>query len=105
MRDLKGNYNLSIKSSNQWAISGTIVFSNVSKLESYTKKLRKDVNSNTDWVIDLNDIELVDSSGLSWILVNMRYAKKNGINLVLVNIKNPGMIRLIDAQGLSKVIK
>ncbi len=105
MRDHKGSYNLSIESNNQWAVSGTISFSNVAKLESYTKKIRKNVSPQSDWIVDLNGIEQIDSAGLSWILVNMRYAKKNNINIIFKNISNPGMTRLIDAQGLSKIIK
>ena len=105
MRDLKGNYYLKLKTPNSWEIGGIVAFNNVSQLEKESKKLRKKLNSHETWKIDLKNIEQIDSAGLSWLIVNLRYAKKVNLQLKFNNINNSSMIRLISAQGLNEIIK
>lgn len=105
MHEPKDNFHLNIKSSNHWDLSGTVTFNNVANIEKYSKLLRKKLNRDTSWSIDLNHIKSIDSAGLSWLLVNLRYAKKHQMSLKYENIVNPDMKKLMNVQGLDNIIK
>ncbi|MFT6835667.1 MAG: ABC-type transporter Mla MlaB component [Francisellaceae bacterium] len=105
MQELKDNYSLNIKLNNHWDLGGTVTFNNVTNLEKESKSLRKKLTKNIPWLIDLAHIKKIDSAGLSWLLVNLRYAKKHRISLNYENITNPDMKKLMSVQGVDNIIK
>lgn len=105
MRDLNGNYTLKTPTPNHWQIGGAIYFNNTAELEKQSTHLRKKLEKNKPWIVEFNDIDHIDSAGLSWLIVNLRFAKANNINIQFQNLKNSKMLGLIKAQGLSDYIK
>jgi phospholipid transport system transporter-binding protein len=84
-------------------VSGSVTMATVSSLLSEGLKSEERSEANHNMVIDFNQIEKVDSSAVSLMLVWLREAKRNNVNLRFINV--PGnLMSLAKLYGVAELL-
>lgn len=82
MTNLKSNFH--IVSEHCWRISGVLTFSTVPAIEVECAKSRANLRAKLE--IDCLAVTKIDSSGLAWMLENIRELAKKDISVKLLNL-------------------
>ena len=84
---------------NQIQISGRLTVDEVATLTD----LGAQAASQTDWVVNLQQVEAVDSSAVSLMLFWVREAKRNKINLCFLNVPE-NLLSLARLYGVAELL-
>jgi anti-anti-sigma regulatory factor len=89
---------------NTWQTPEKMTIETIPEIEKASQKARKKL-SNTNWTIDCFNTTLFDSSGMAWLLYNIKFAQENIIQLEICNFNLNSAKVLADSHGVFEVLK
>lgn len=88
-----------------WEFDDALSFSQIKSHELNAKTNHKSLADFTSWIVDINHAKKIDSSGLSFLLLQKAYAKKINIHFKIIGFeKHPKVIELAKAQGVYPIL-
>ena len=88
-----------ISTDNQIQISGRLTVDEVGSLTD----IGAQAGGQTDWVVNLQQVEAVDSSAVGLMLLWLREAKRNNINLCFLNVPE-NLLSLARLYGVAELL-